>query len=157
MTESFPRQRALTRSFRLGAPRNFRLNADREIVLFIRSESGRSATGDLWCAQPQSLDAGAPWVENKLVSAAKLGSSGDIPDAERARRERMREVTEGITAFSVDKEMTRAAFSVDGELYWIELHSEVQPPHVNKLPTQGACVAPRISPDGKRIAYVTQG
>ena len=157
MTESFPRQRALTRSFRLGAPRNFRLNADREIVLFIRSESGRSATGDLWCAQPQSLDAGAPWVENKLVSAAKLGSSGDIPDAERARRERMREVTEGITAFSVDKEMTRAAFSVDGELYWIELHSEVQPPHVNKLPTQGACVDPRISPDGKRIAYVTQG
>ena len=92
MTESFPRQRALTRSFLLGVPRNFRLNADREIVLFIRSESGRSATGDLWCAQPShdSETQSPGWIERKLVSSSALAGTGEIPEQELARRELMR-------------------------------------------------------------------
>lgn len=161
MTESFPRQRALTRSFRLGVPRNFRLNADREIILFIRSESGRSAAGDLWCAQPShdSETQSPGWIERKLVSSSALAGTGEIPEQELARRERMREVTEGITTFSVDQDFTRTAFVVDGEIYVMELPETVTAPlaTAEHIETQGSCIDPQISPDGKFVAYVKDG
>ncbi len=157
MTESFPRQKALTRGFRLGAPRSFRLSAERKIVLFIRSESGRSAAGSLWCAQPDAHDSGR-WLEHKLVDSVEL-VTGDIPEQERARRERMREVTEGITAFSVDDLFTSATFVVNGELYLLALPtgSEENVPRAKHLQTGGGCIDPQISPDGSHIAYVRDG
>lgn len=157
MTESFPRQKALTRGFRLGAPRSFRPHADRKMVLFIRSESGRSAAGSLWCAQPDALDA-SRWLERQLVDSLEL-ATGEIPEQERARRERMREVTEGITAFSVDDLFTSATFVVNGELYVVTLpsRSDDNVHQSRHLTTGGGCIDPQISPDGSQIAYVRNG
>ena len=157
MTESFPRQKALTRGFRLGAPRSFRLNAERKIVLFIRSESGRSAAGSLWCAEIDAHDS-TRWLERQLVDSVEL-VTGEIPEQERARRERMREVTEGITAFSVDDLFTSAAFVVNGELYVVTLpsRSDETVPRAKHLETGGGCIDPQISPDGSHIAYVRDG
>ena len=157
MTESFPRQKALTRGFRLGAPRSFRLNAERKIVLFIRSESGRSAAGSLWCAEIDAHDS-TRWLERQLVDSVEL-VTGEIPEQERARRERMREVTEGITAFSVDDLFTSATFVVNGELYVVTLpsRSDETVPRAKHLETGGGCIDPQISPDGSHIAYVRNG
>ncbi|MCF8529863.1 MAG: prolyl oligopeptidase family serine peptidase [Candidatus Nanopelagicales bacterium] len=154
MTESFPRQKALTRSFRLGAPRGFQVNAQRQIVIFIRSESGRSPAGDLWCAQPAEEKASA-WIERRLVDSATL-ATGDIPEQERARRERMREVTEGITAFSADHNFSRATFVLNGELYVVDIPADASATISAPVPiaTGGGCVDPRISPDGSRVAYI---
>jgi hypothetical protein len=74
MTESFPRQKALTRGFRLGAPRSFRLSAEHDLVLFIRSDSGRSAAGNLWCAQPEAPGS-TTWIERKIVDSSALANS----------------------------------------------------------------------------------
>lgn len=154
MTESFPKQKALTRGFRLGAPRLFRLSAERNLVLFIRSNSGRSAAGNLWCAQPEG-EGSTTWIERKIVDSSAL-ATGDIPEHERARRERMREVTEGITAFSVDRLLSSAAFVVNGEIYVVPIphhaHDDVQP--ARHFVTGGGCIDPQISPDGSRVAYV---
>lgn len=157
MSESFPRQKALTRNFRLGAPRGFRVNAERRIVLFIRSDSGRSPAGNLWCAQPDSADA-SRWIERKLVDSESL-ASGEVPDQEQSRRERMREVTEGITAFSVDQEFTTAAFAVNGEIYFIPLPTDAgtEPAAATQIVTAGGCIDPQISPDGAHIAFVQSG
>ena len=40
MTESFPRQKARTRDFTLGAPRSFEVAADGSRVVFLRSPAG---------------------------------------------------------------------------------------------------------------------
>lgn len=133
------------------------MNNERRTVLFIRSDSGRSPAGNLWCAQQVVTDANRPetWIERQLTEVEQL-VSGEIPEQERARRERMREVTEGITAFSVDTEFTTVAFVLNGELYWLPVPedscSPLQPP--TRCETGGGCIDPHISPDGATIAYV---
>ena len=146
--ESFPRQRARTRGFRLGAPRSFRI-ARREDgsarVVFIRSADGRTASGDLWVA-----DQSDAWRERCVVHAAEL-AAGDLPPEERARRERMREVTSGITAYSLDANGDNAAFVVDGIPYRVSLDDG----HVQELPHQAPAIDPQMSPDGQAVAFVS--
>ena len=156
MPESFPRQKAITRNFRLGAPRAFRVHQAKSTVLFIRSESGRSPAGNLWCAQSSRSDSeGESWLERQLTRVDEL-VGGEIPEQERARRERMREVTEGITAYSVDEEFTSVAFVLNGELYWLSLPENSQSPlsSSTRCETGGGCIDPQVSPDGARIAYI---
>ncbi|MCP4744279.1 MAG: hypothetical protein GY871_18945, partial [Actinomycetales bacterium] len=74
---SFPRQRAVTRGFRLGAPRSVRIARrpnGQARVFFIRSRDGRTATGDLWVA-----DQGDGWQERLLVDGASRGADGEVP------------------------------------------------------------------------------
>jgi dipeptidyl-peptidase-4 len=79
-------------------------------------------------------------------------ASGKIPEAELARRERLREVTSGITAFSVDQKVRTATFALDGVPYLIDVTT---PGAVaQELAHPGPCIDPRISPDGEAVAYV---
>ena len=113
--ESYPRQRARTRGFRLGAPRLITPAPDGARVVFVRSSSGTDAVGDLWL-----LDLADPAEprEHRLVDArALIGGTENIPDAERARRERMREVGEGIAAFTTDADMSTACFALRSRLW----------------------------------------
>ncbi len=155
MSESFPRQKAATRSFRLGAPRNFSISPSRDLILFLRSATGRTPTTDIWLAE--KADSG--WIERCLVESASLSAGGEIPAEELARRERMREVTEGVTAYSTDKDFTKITYALDGELF---LHSLPQRPgEVVASPapinTGGGCIDPRLSPDGSHVAFVQAG
>lgn len=145
--ETFPRQKALTRSFRLGVPRNFHVTPDQ--VLFIRSQDGRSPAGDLWI-----MRAADEWRETALVTSTQLcNNSVELDPAEAARRERLREVTTGITDYSVDEGAHRAAFAVNGDLYWVTTASA----EVHHVVTEHPVIDPRISPDGAHIAFVMRG
>lgn len=148
---SFPRQRAVTRSFRLGAPRAFRIVRRRDgsaRVFFIRSRDGRTPSGDLWVA-----DQSADWRERLLVEATSLGVDGEVPAAELARRERLREVTAGITAYSSDRFGEHVSFAVDGVPYRVHVDSS----DAVELAHPGPVVDPQISPDGIRVAFVSGG
>ena len=150
-TESFPRQRARTRGFRLGAPRSFRiaqLEDGSARVVFVRSAAGTAPSGDLWVADQREN-----WRERRVVEAIALGSSGALPEAELARRERLREVTSGITAYSVDALGEWAVFAVDGIPYRVHLDSG----NVAELAHPGPVVDPQVSPDGRRVAFVCDG
>ena len=145
---SFPRQRAVTRGFRLGAPRSVRIGrrpSGQARVFFIRSRDGRTTTGDLWVA-----DQGDGWQERLLVDGASLGTDGELPAAERARRERLREVTAGITTYSLDRTGSTAAFAVDGTPYVVNVDEE----SVHTIAHPGPVVDPQISPDGTHVAFV---
>jgi len=145
--ESYPRQRARTRGFQLGRPRNFHITEAR--VLFIRSASGGDAAGSLW-----SVELGDELIERCIVDVRKdlaFDNGADLPEAERARRERMREVTGGITAFSVDAEGTKAVFPVSGVPYVVDLGSG----SLTELPSPGPIVDPRIDGAGRYVAFVS--
>jgi dipeptidyl-peptidase 4 len=150
---TFPRQDAVTRGFRLGTPRAFVPSPDGRRVAFIRSAGGRDAVGSLWVAE---ADGRGRLVERLAVDARLLvRADGDIPEAEKARRERMRETTAGITAYSADLAVTRAAFSLDGIPYVVDLDAA----HADavELPHPGPVVDPRMSPDGSQVAFVCDG
>jgi dipeptidyl-peptidase-4 len=152
--ESYPRQKARTRSFQLGRPRSFACSPTSPRALFIRSASGSDDQGCLWL-----LDLNAPIPETLLVDAANLaGSDLDLPDAERARRERMREVAAGITSFSTDRSMSRALFTVSGVPYLVDIPDVPSAPTAPiELPAPGPVVDPRLSPDGTHAAFVVNG
>ena len=152
--ESYPRQKARTRSFQLGRPRSFACSPTSARALFIRSASGSDDQGSLWL-----LDLESAHPEVLLVDAANLGGCDlELPDAERARRERMREVTAGITSFSTDEAMSRALFTVSGIPYLVDI-PDVAGTAVSpiELPAPGPVVDPRLSPDGMRAAFVVNG
>ncbi len=151
--QSFPRQDAATRRFRLGAPRGFTFAPDGRRVVFVRSAGGRDPVGSLWVAEPA---ADGTLTERCVVDARALHDpAADVPAAERARRERMRETTGGITSFSTDEAVRRVVFALDGEPYLADL--AVDAGAAVRLPAPGPVVDPRLSPDGATVAYVVDG
>ncbi|MCX6432478.1 MAG: prolyl oligopeptidase family serine peptidase [Actinobacteria bacterium] len=150
-TISFPRQEAATRRFRLGVPRAFTPAPDGTRLAFIRSAGGRDPVGNLW--QAETADDGA-LVERLVVDARDMVRAGvDLPAAEKARRERMRETTAGITAFSTDDRVAQVVFSLDGIPFTVDLTSAVTAPVEVAHP--GPVVDPRISPDGSQVAFIS--
>ena len=150
-TVSYPQQEALTRRFRLGQPRGFTIAPDGSRIAFIRSAGGRDPRGSLWVAEP---DGNGGLTERCVVDALRVGDGdAELPPEERARRERMRETTTGITAFSTDSAVSRATFSFDGALMVVDL---TDPSAVaSALPAPGGVIDPRMSPDGESIAFVS--
>jgi len=146
VTETFPRQKAATRNFQLGAPRTFHINADVSVVTFLRSEHGRDAVNSLWVFDTVKN------IERKVADARDLvAGSEDVPAAERARRERMRETTAGITSYSVDKSGNLVTFALSGQLYSGDLKSGT----FVCLEVTGPIIDPHMSPDGAHIMWST--
>src|SRR6187551_2429241 len=111
MSESFPRQAARTRRFTLGEPRSFTIGADAGHALFLRSLAGDDARTGLWAID---LASGA---ERLVVDPRTLGDEADLPAAERARRERVRETAAGVVAYAADDAGRTVAFAASGELW----------------------------------------
>ena len=149
MTEigSFPRRQALTRRFTLGEPRDFRVSDDGARVAFLRSSGPIDAVNSLWV-----LDV-ATGVERLVADPRRLGDGGDgqgLPQAERARRERVRETGSGIVSVDADDALTTATFALEGRLWLVDLVGDAVP---QRLPAQPGAFDPRLSPDGVRVAY----
>ncbi|MGW4472343.1 prolyl oligopeptidase family serine peptidase [Nonomuraea sp. NPDC004354] len=148
MSESFPRLHARTRRFTLGVPRGFTISPDGARVLFLRTQSGTDPVTCLW-----ELDT-ATHVERLLVDPRALDADDEnLPPEERARRERSREQAGGVVAYATDSAVTTAVFALSGGLYV----TDVAEGATRRLETPGAVIDPRLSPDGRLIAYVTGG
>jgi len=147
--DEFPRQLARTRYFMLGVPRSFTVSPDGSRVVFLRSKAGDDPVTCLW-----SLEV-ATGEERCLVDPRELAADEDeqLTDAERARRERMRELAEGVTAHATDREVRRAVFVLSGRLFLVDLVEG----GVRELPAAGSVDDPQLDPTGRRVAYVTSG
>ena len=144
MTESFPRQSAATRNFQLGAPRSFHICKSADQVLFLRSDSGRDSVNSLWIYDLANR------VETKFADPrALLADDVEVPAAERARRERMRETTSGITSYSTDDSGTKVAFALSGQLFVADASST----EIKNLNVAEPVIDPRLSPDGNFVAW----
>jgi dipeptidyl-peptidase-4 len=150
--DEFPRQLARTRRFTLGVPRAVTISADGERVLFLRTKGGEDPVTCLWL-----VDLAAGGDERLLADPAASWhvGSGDLPEAERVRRERARERAGGIVAYSADAGCRTVAFALDGQLWTLSVGGDEAIPGL--LPTAGPVTEPRIDPTGERVAYVTDG
>ena len=143
---TFPRRHAATQRFTLGAPRSFSISADGSRVVFVRSGGGDDPVGRLWVLDVASGE------ERCVADPADLGGAdGDIPPEERARRERARESAGGIVTYAMDAEATLAVFALGVRAYVADLVGG----GVREVASDIPVIAPRLSPDGGRVAFVS--
>ncbi|MBM3688670.1 MAG: S9 family peptidase [Actinobacteria bacterium] len=146
--DSYPRQRARTRGFRLGAPRSLTPSRDGERVAFLRSRGGTDPLTCLWV-----LDV-ASGTERCVVDPRELlDDEESLPPQERARRERMREVAGGVTDFAVDREARVAVFALSGVPYAVRLDDPAA--RAVALDAPGPAIDPRPDPTGTKAAFVS--
>ena len=91
--DEFPRQAARTRNFSLGVPRSFTVSPDGSRVSFLRTRTGDDTVTCLWV-----LDVGTG-RERLVFDPRSLSDHEDeapLSDAERGRRERVREQAGGV-------------------------------------------------------------
>jgi dipeptidyl-peptidase-4 len=153
--ESFPRQSARTRSFRLGRPRTFTVSPDGSRVVFVRSQSGDDPVGRLWVLDPVTGS------ERLVADPLDLLGTGpeELTPEERAQRERRREIAAGLVAYATDDDVRIAAFTLSGRLFVADLVGDGAAGVVGavELPANGPVMDPRPDPTGARIAYASNG
>ncbi len=147
MTDSFPRQYARTQRFTLGEPRNLVVSPDGDRIVFLRSSAGDDPANSLWVHD-------VPTGEEREVAdphhLLATGDAGAVTDEERARRERTRDGSTGITSYATDSACQVAAFALNGELFAAGLLSG----QARKIPIHGPVFDPRPDPTASRLAYV---
>ncbi|MET9508304.1 prolyl oligopeptidase family serine peptidase [Streptomyces flavidovirens] len=141
--QDFPRQFARTRRFSLGVPRRFTVSPDGQRVLFLRSDAGDDPVSRLWLYEDGS----------ERILAGPSGGAGDVPEAERIRRERARETSRGVVAYATDREARVVTYALGGQLWTVRTDGGAP----RRVTTAGPAVDPRPSPDGTLVAYVTGG
>jgi len=142
---SYPVRAARTQRFTLGAPRSIAIVGaeDAWSVLFLRSDAGDDPVTHLWRLDPVTGDS-----VRLLDARAAGGDERDLPAAERARRERVREQAGGVTAYTVDRDGTTVACALGGRLVIVDVASA----DARVIPLGVPVFDPRISPDGLQVA-----
>ncbi|MEV7964471.1 prolyl oligopeptidase family serine peptidase [Sphaerisporangium sp. NPDC088356] len=151
MTEpNFPRQFARTRRFSLGVPRRFSVSPGGDRVAFLRSRGGDDPVTCLWTLDVETGE------ERLVVDPLTLHEGAEeVPEEEKARRERSREQSAGVVDYATDARGDLTAFTLSGRLFTARLDQPVSA--VRELDVRGPVVDPRPDPSGTRIAYVARG
>ncbi len=150
MTDSFPRQQARTRRFTLGVPRAFQISPDGARVTFLRTKSGDDPVTCLWEADT------ATGAERLVVDPKALGADDEnLPPAERARRERVRETAAGVVSYATNAAHTLAVFALSGQVYAVLLGDPAARPRL--VAASVPALDPRPDPAGRKVAYVHDG
>lgn len=144
---SYPALNAMTRHFTVGEPRTFTITPDGGRVYFLRAAGPTTAVLGLWCLTLGGEESGERFVVDPLTLLADVE---DVPDAERQRRERLRETSAGITSYSVDDAVSRATFALSGRLFVVDLAEGA----VHQVGDDEGVIDPRLDPTGRRVAYV---
>lgn len=136
-----------TGRFTFGTPSAISVVRSPAHVFFLRSRGGSCAERSLW-----RLDT-TTGAEECIFDASRMGAEfSDLPEAERIRRERLRDIASGVSSYSVSKNADTAAIVVGGRLILLDL----QTARWDVLGDSGV-THPLASPDGKRVAYAREG
>ncbi len=145
---AFLREYAETRRYLAGRPVAVRVTPDGRSALFLRSEAKDSRQ------MLFELDLATGEAKVLLTPEAVLqGAAERLTAAEKARLERQRVSARGFTSYQLSPDGARLLVALSGRLYVVERASG----RVTELATgRGACLDPKFSPDGKRVAYVRE-
>ncbi|WP_338262312.1 S9 family peptidase [Corallococcus caeni] len=146
-SSSFLRQYAETGRFMNGRPVGARITPDEKSVLFLRT----SPTSNV--RMLYAFDVASGQTRELLTPEALLkGAEETLSPEEKARRERMRVSARGFTSYSLSEDGKRLLVSLSGRLYVVD-HSTGKSTEVKTGP---GVIDPRLSPDGKQVAYVRE-
>jgi dipeptidyl-peptidase 4 len=134
-----------TRMLTLGDPRRVTLSPDGRTALFLRSQA-HDAKQSLY-----ELDVATGAVRELLTPDALDKEPEHLTLEERARRERMRITAVGFTAYELSKDGKTVVVTLSGKLYVLDRTSGKT--HAIDI-GKAAAVDPRLSPDGKLLAFV---
>src|SRR5210317_1178382 len=110
---------AKTQRFSLGRPRAFTVSKDSNYVYFLRAISESDPTLALFSFSIDSQKTELLIDPNLLLNPKEVG----IPQAELARRERMRELGVGITSYQLDELGENICFALQGMLFIYRVQS----------------------------------
>ena len=148
--QSFPRRWARTRRFSLGEPRDIKVSADGGRVAFLRSQGPEDPLNCLWVLDVDTGEERLIFDPRQAVGGrGQLTDEPDLPAAERARRERVRETGEGVVSYDADSGLAVAVFALGGSLWRADLDTG----SATALRARPGSFDPRLSPDGRRVAY----
>ncbi len=119
MTDTFPRQYARTQRLTLGEPRDLTVTPDGNSIVFARSRGGADPVNCLWRADVST--GRETLIADPVALLASITDDGELPAAERARRERMREGAGGITSYALSRDASLASFALGGQLFIADL------------------------------------
>ncbi|RKH93329.1 S9 family peptidase [Corallococcus sp. AB038B] len=144
---SFLRQYAETGRFMNGRPVNARITPDEKSVLFLRT----SPTSNV--RMLYAFDVASGQTRELLTPEALLkGAEETLSPEEKARRERMRVSARGFTSYNLSEDGTRLLVPLSGRLYVVDRATGKS----TELKTGPGAIDPRLSPDGKQVAYVRE-
>jgi dipeptidyl-peptidase-4 len=147
LDERFLEASAATQGFRLGRPVPLAITKD-GAVLFRRTQP-RDRRADLF-------ELSAKGDVQLLASSETLlaGAAEQVSNEEKARRERTRTTTAGIVDIDVSHDGSRVLIPLGGRLFLLERGSH----RVRELDAgKGTPFDPRLSPDGRRVAFARDG
>ncbi len=142
---SFISEYAASGRFRNGAPRSFCIT-DRG-VYFLQSAGPTDPVLQLKHLNTHSGEIGV------VFNPADVAIAADLPAAEKARRERLRESGAGITAYSASKAGTEIVFALSGSLFVLQFKAELE----ITIADLADVFDPQLSSDGATIACVRNG
>jgi len=144
--DPFPRTYAETRGFRAGRPTAVKVVPGGREVLFLRS-APRSAVQALHAMRLPSGE-----TRELLGAEALAAGAADEPAAgERARLERQRITARGVTGYQLSADGGAILASAGGRHLLVDRPSG----RVRDLALPPGALDPRLSPDGRRVAFVS--
>jgi dipeptidyl-peptidase-4 len=146
LASGFLRDYAETRGFTLGRPVMAKPTPDGKAVLFLRARPRASKL------QLYEFDVATGQTRELLTPEQLLkGAQEKLSPEEKARRERMRVSVSGFTNFQLSKDGSLILLSLSGKLYTVRRSTG----EVRELKTTpGTILDPKLSRDGKSVAYV---
>ena len=130
------------------APIKLKASPDGTRVTFLRAKASDQNTFDLW---EYNVNANATRM---LVDSKLLESGEELSDAEKARRERARVAgRKGIIDYQWAPDGKKLLFPIGGKLYLYDL-AALGGKALRLLDTGGEALDPKISPQGRYLAYV---
>jgi dipeptidyl-peptidase-4 len=143
--EPFLKRYLETRRFSAGRPARAVLTPEGDAALFLRSPP-RSPVAALYVTDLRSGET------RELATAEQLlgGGAAALTADERARLERQRITTRGITTFELSRDGRRLAVTVGGKLYLLDRASGA----ITPLKPRGRPTDLHFSPDGSTLSYV---
>ncbi|MCO8271266.1 S9 family peptidase [Actinoplanes sp. TRM 88003] len=147
MLVSFPSLLARTQGFGLGRPHRFTVAPDGKRLLFLRSLGGESPVRLLWQLDLTTGD------EKLIGDPGGPGDGGPMSAAERARRERARDRSAGISDYSADGDARVIAYTAGEKLFVADAGTG----EARELPARTPLTDATVSPDGAAVAYVHDG
>lgn len=126
--------------------RGVTLSPDGELVAFLRSREDNVDVLDLWAAPTGEGEA------FKLIDAqALVPDAGELSEAEKARRERMRISQRGVVEYSWDEQGRYILAPLEGDVFLAERAGG----SVRRLTeTEGDEIDAKVSPDGNFVSWV---